>query len=260
MKILIIEDETNAAADLHQMLLRYNSDFIIEGVTDSIESSLEWLSMNNQPDLIFCDIQLADGLSFEIFKRHLITCPVIFTTAYDEYAIQAFELNGVGYLLKPTDETKLAASLKKVEMLRESLSGQSAKSPSLVDLNRLLSSFELNKKAYKTTLMISYKGKIFPLQISDISCFTIRNKITFVYTSIGKSYMVVQNLEDLEQKLNPMEFFRANRQNLIAFKAIKEVEPYLGRTTLVHLNINIPEKIVVSKPRGGEFLSWMEDR
>jgi len=260
MKILIIEDETNTAADLQQMLMRYNPDFIIKGVTDSIESSLEWLSINDQPDLIFCDIQLADGLSFEIFKRYLITCPIIFTTAYDEYAIQAFELNGVGYVLKPTDETKLAASLNKVEMLRESLSGQSAQKTSFVDLNRLLSSLELNKKSYKTTLMISHKGKIFPLQISDIACFTIRNKITFVYTNTGKNYMVPQNLEDLEQKLNPRDFFRANRQNLIAFKAIREAEPYLGRTTLVHLNINIPEKIVVSKPRGGEFLSWMEER
>lgn len=260
MKILIIEDETNAAADLHQMLLKYNPEFIIAGVTDSIESSLEWLSMNDQPDLIFSDIQLADGLSFEIFKKHRVSCPVIFSTAYDEYAIQAFELNGVGYLLKPTDETKLAASLNKVEMLRESLAGQSLKHPSFVDLNRLFSSFEFNKKAYKTTLMISFKGKIFPLQIADISCFTIRNKITFVYTNTGKSYMIPQNLEDLEQVLNPMDFFRANRQNLIAFHAIREAEPYLGRTTLVHLNISIPEKIVVSKPRGSEFFSWMENR
>lgn len=260
MRIFIIEDEVNAATDLQNMLLKYDPSFDIVAIADSIDSSLEWLEEHEEPDLIFSDIQLADGLSFEIFQRYAVTCPIIFTTAYDEYAIRAFELNGIGYLLKPTDERKLIMSLQKIETFRTNLTRPNGTSGSSLDLDGLLKSIQTSHKTYKTSLLISHKSKIFPLAISDVSCFVIRHGVTYVYASTGKNYIVTQTLEELEQVLNPVEFYRANRQYLVAFKAIKEVEQYLGRRVLVHIDVNVGEKIIVSKPRSSDFLSWMENR
>lgn len=261
MRVLIIEDEVNAAMDLQKMIMKQDPAFQIVAIKDSIDSSLEWLEQHDEPDLIFSDIQLADGLSFEIFQRHPITCPIIFTTAYDEYAIQAFELNGIAYLLKPTDEKKLVMSLQKIETFRANLTRAKTTPPGAVlHLEGLLKSIQTGYKPYRTSLLISHKGKIFPLSVADVSYFIIRHGVTYVYTCAGKDYIVPQTLEDLEQCLDPAEFYRANRQYLIAFKAIKEVEQYLGRRVLIHVDVKVEEKIIVSKPRSSDFLSWMENR
>lgn len=261
MRILIIEDEVNAAIDLQKMIMKQDPAFQVVAVKDSIDSSLEWLEQHEEPDLIFSDIQLADGLSFEVFQRHPITCPIIFTTAYDEYAIQAFELNSIAYLLKPTDEKKLVMSLQKIETFRANLARtKTTSSAAELNLEGLIRSIQNGYKPYRTSLLISHKSKIFPLSVSDISCFTIKHGVTFVYTSAGRNYVVPQTLEDLEQCLDPAEFYRANRQYLVAFRAIKEIEQYLGRRVLIHIDVKVEEKIIVSKPRSSDFLSWMENR
>jgi len=260
MNILIIEDEINAAKDLEQMLIQQNRGYIIKGITDSIEESIEWLQDFGQPDLIFSDIQLADGLSFEIFKQFPITCPIIFTTAYDEYAIQAFESNGIGYLLKPTDEKKLVQALDKIDLLRGNFLTQRQQDGQSVSLDALLSSLQKNYKSYKTSLLVSFKGKIFPLPANEIACFTIQHAVTFVHNMAGKSYVIPQTMEELEESFDPSEFYRANRQALISFAAIREVEHYFGRKLLIHLKISLGEKIIVSKPKSSHFLTWMQNR
>lgn len=255
MRILIIEDEHNAADDLQLMLVDLKPEFVIAGITDSIENTLQWLNTNGQPDLIFCDIQLGDGLSFIIFEQFQISCPVIFTTAYDEFAIKAFENNGIDYLLKPIDEQKLSRSLKKIEDLSIHLA---APANPLKNLTGILND---NYKNYRSSFLIAYKGKRFPLEVKEIAFFMVKNSFTLLYTMQGKSYMIPQRLEELEDEmLNPMDFFRINRQYLVAFKAIKEVEEYFGRKTLVHLNMETEEKVFVSKPRSSQFLRWLENR
>lgn len=254
MKVLIIEDEINAAIDLKQMLETIRPGFIIQGVTDSIEKTTEWLTANPPPDLIFSDIQLGDGLCFEIFRKIPVTCPVIFLTAYDEYAIKAFETNGIAYLLKPLDEQKLTAGLQKLENLSAHLSG------SQPPLQNLLTVLHDKYKHYKSSFLVAFKGKRFPVDVSDIAYFTVKNTLTWLCTLSGNSYQIPQRLDELEEMLNPRLFYRANRQYLIAFTAIKEMEEDFGRKLLLNLSVKTEEPIIISKPKSPDFLRWMEER
>lgn len=254
MNVLIIEDEPNAANDLLQMIAAINPGYKISAITDSVESTLKWLQNNRQPDLVFSDIQLGDGICFEIFEAFPLSCPIIFTTAYNEFMLQAFENNGVSFLLKPIEQSKLEAALNKLENLKGHFL---EKSISIQDLATLLGK---NSGVYRSSFLVSYKEKRFPIAVEEIACFVFKNTLTYLYTTDGKSYIIAQRLEELESLLDPHRFFRANRQYLVSFKAIVAVEEYFARKTMITLSVKMEESVIVSKPRSAAFLHWLENR
>jgi len=253
MNVLIIEDEHFSAADLKQMLLALRPNFKILSILDSVEDSIAWLAENNEPDLIFSDIQLGDGLCFEIFKDYALSCPIIFTTAYNEYMLQAFETNGISYLLKPVEMKSLEAALFKVEKLL------GIKDKTSFDIGRLNDILNLKNTSYRSSILIQYKAKKIPIAVSSIAYFMVQNTITYLVTNDGISYTLYQRLDEIEKSLDPQWFYRANRQFLISFKAIDSVEEYFARKTLVHLKVATPEAVIVSKPKSSSFLNWLEN-
>ena len=256
MNIIIIEDEVQTAWDLRHSIERLRPDFIVQAVLDSVESGLDWFSDHEQPDLIFSDIQLGDGTAFDIFNKIILTCPVIFCTAYDEYAILAFRNNGIDYLLKPVDEKLLERSLAKMDMLKKPVARDY--DSSLV--YRVIKEIEQNTKNYKSSFLVSYRDKLIPVVIENISFFSIQNELLQLHTRDNKIYLLNYKMDYLETIVDPKLFYRANRQTLLAYSAIKEVEHYDDRKLLVHLVTKTNEPIIVSKARASDFIKWMESR
>ncbi|HEX3007255.1 MAG TPA: LytTR family DNA-binding domain-containing protein [Bacteroidales bacterium] len=253
MKVLIIEDEYRTALDLKTTLQALEGSIIISATLDSIEGTVEYFRKNDMPDLIFMDVQLADGLSFEIFKTVKITCPVIFCTAFDEYAIEAFKSNGVDYILKPFDDKSIAHSLEKVKRLESHFNTHNTL---LTDLSTLLA----KPKAYKKGFLIPFKEKMIPVSVDDIACFYYKDELSFLVTAENQKYMIDQTMDSIEEKVDPANFYRANRQFIINYDAIREVEHYFARKLVVRLTVNLNEQIVVSKAKASDFLRWMENR
>lgn len=254
MDILIIEDEPGTAAHLEKMIIEIDAKIRVLDILDSISGGQDWFAEHNPPDLIFSDIQLADGLSFELFKRVEISCPIIFCTAYDAYTLNAFETNGIDYLLKPIDEKKLSDSLNRYRILSNHFSMNSP------HINQLLKKVEQQLHTYKTNFLISFQNKMIPIGTKEIAFFYTENGCTKVYTLSGKGYTVSFTLEQLEQLLDPKMFFRANRQYIISYDAVGSIEPCISRKISVNIISETPTPILISKKRGGIFLNWLRDR
>lgn len=254
MDILIIEDEPGTAAHLENMIVSLDSELRVLDVVDSISGGQVWFSENRQPDLILSDIQLADGLSFELFKKVDVSCPIIFCTAYDEYAINAFDTNGIDYLLKPIDEDKLSESLKRYHQLSNHFNMTSPY------LRQLLQKVESQLHTYKTNFLIAFQNKMIPLGTKEIAFFYTVNGITKVFTLSGKGYTIPFTLEQLEQLLDPKIFFRANRQYIISYSAIGSIETCLSRKTSVNIISETPTPLLISKKRSPVFLNWLRER
>lgn len=248
MNAVVIEDEKLAASHLCSLLNDIGNIRIL-AVLDSIESSVEWFKTNAKPDLVFMDIHLADGSAFKIFEFTDITSPIIFTTAYDEYAIKAFKVNSIDYLLKPITVQALGMSLDKLKRLSGVPSGSS-------DIEKLISA--LNKeKSYRTHFLIPVKGsKLIPLQSRDIAYIHIEDGLVKAKTNDGKSYVFEFTLDELTEMLNPADFFRTNRQFIISRNAIREVDFYFNNRLSVNLKVPVSEKILISKVRVTEFRDW----
>jgi DNA-binding LytR/AlgR family response regulator len=255
MNIVIIEDEIQAARDLKTSIQVLRPDFSIQTILDSVEAGVEWFTMNASPNLIFSDIQLGDGLAFEIFQKMDIRCPIIFCTAYDEYALQAFQNNGIDYLLKPIREKQLEKSLARVNLLKP-LEAESYKSL----LHQVIREIENHNKNYKNSFLVPYREKLIPVQCEEIAFFGLRDESAQLFTLDNKQYVIPYTLDHLETILNPQLFFRANRQNLVAYKAIKEVEHFFDRKLLVKLNMPGIDPLLISKAKASDFLRWMEAR
>lgn len=249
MKALIIEDESPAAKQLVNILKKTGKINEID-VTDSIKSSVNWLRINPQPDIIFMDIHIADGSAFKIFDYVEITCPIIFTTAYDEYAINAFKVNSVDYILKPITPEAIDKAFQKLKQLSGVNNFQS-------DINKIIR--EINQeKSYKTHFLVTIKGsKMIPLLAEDIAYFYIDEGKVRATTFDKNDYNLDFTLDDLNTKLNPLHFFRANRQFIIAKKAIKEIDSWFNSRLSVSLKIPAPEKILISRTRVSEFKEWI---
>lgn len=248
MKALIIEDEILASKHLLQVLDEVG-DISVITVLESITETIEWFRKNHQPDIVFMDIHLADGSAFEIFRHTEITCPVVFTTAYDEYALKAFKVNSIDYLLKPIEPGDVRDALKKLKALSGSESLKSA-------LNNLISSYGKSSK-YKKHFLIPTRGdKLIPVQTSDLACFYIDAGIVKAYSIDGKTYRVDKTLDELAELLDPEMFFRANRQYIISREAIKDIDIWFNSRLSVNLKIAVPEKILISKARISEFKKW----
>ncbi len=252
-KVLIIEDEIKTGKDLQSQIEELRDDMEVISILPSIKSALTWFNENPSPDLIFSDIQLADGLSFDIFKQIKIEAPIVFCTAYDEYAIQAFDANGIDYLLKPIDEDKLSRGLAKYDKLKHS------KPEEISEYQKQIESL-INKydKHYKSSILIHFQEKIIPVKTVDISFIHSENGIVTIYLLNNQRHITNYTLEALDGMLDPSIFFKANRQFIINRKAITSIEHYFTRRLVVKLTTPSPEQIIVSKAKSSEFLKWVE--
>ncbi len=253
MNIIIIEDEPRTAKSLENFVLDLKPEAEIVGRYDSIESSVKALSANAQPDLIFMDIQLADGLSFEIFKQVQIKSPVVFCTAFDEYSLEAFKSNGIDYILKPFSREDIWEALKKVDELRNFFQQNS-----VPDLNELVS--KLNPSAGKTSFLVFRNQKYTTIQTDDIAFFYIRNESTFAVTFDRQEYPLAQPLAQIASLVSGKQFFRVNRQYLVNFKAVKEIEHYFLRKLYIRLAVETPDKLFINKEKSHTFFDWLENR
>lgn len=251
MKIVIIEDELLTAEDLKNTILDIEPDARVIAILSSIKEAVSYFQKNEKPDLIFSDIQLGDGLSFEIFKNISITTPVIFCTAYDEYALTAFKANGIDYILKPYNKKTIVEALVKYNQLKNNFSNNSAQYKSILNL------FDnLQAKKKQVSVLVNYKDKIVPIRINEIALFYIELEVTHLITFEQKQYSINKTIEELE-KLVGDDFYRTNRQFLINRKTIKDASQYFARKLSLSLIIPFNEQIIVSKEKSKDFLNWL---
>ncbi len=250
MKIVIIEDEKLTAADLAETIQSVQPDARIVAILYSVSSAVNWFRNNEPPDLIFSDIQLGDGLSFEIFKTVPTDSPVIFCTAYDEYALKAFDTNGIDYLLKPFDRQSIEAALRKYDRLKNKFI------TNMENLGQIIQLFENKRKAGTGSVLVYKQDKIVPVRFEDIALFYIENEITYLLTFDHKLYTINKTIEKVEETA-PDDFFRVNRQYLVNRKAIKEASQYFARKLSLTLTVPYKETITVSKNRVSGFLNWL---
>lgn len=249
MKALIIEDETPAAKQLVNILKKTGKIDETE-LTDSIKSTVNWFKTNPQPDVVFMDIHIADGSAFKIFDYIEITCPIIFTTAYDEYAMNAFKVNSVDYLLKPITQEAVEKAFQKLKNLSGAHKLQHEINNIIKEINR--------EKSYKTHFLVTVKGsKMIPLLADNTAFFYIAEGNVYATTFAKENYKLDFTLDELIEKLNPVDFFRANRQFIISKKAIKEIDSWFNSRLSVTLNVPVPEKILISRTKVTEFKTWI---
>lgn len=254
MKVLIIEDEPYAQNELKRLL--ENSDFDIEVIDciDSVEESVIWLKANNRPELIFMDIQLSDGISFEIFKKVEVKTPVIFTTAFDEYAIQAFKVNSVDYLLKPIKQTELNDALKKFNTLGE----QFGKAQTTLDINQIQQLLNINKPNYKTRFIAKVGDQIKHIDVKDVAYFKAEDNEVMLITNNDNKYVIEYALDHLVNVLDPNEFFRANRSFIVTINSITKTSKYFNSRLHLELNPETEDTVLISRVKVPEFLKWMD--
>lgn len=236
---------------MQSLVREINPEVEVVATLQTIEESVEWFGENPMPDMVFMDIHLADGSSFAIFEKVDITCPIIFTTAYDEYALKAFEVNSIDYLLKPINKADLERALNKYKSLTSS--------PNKTSLEGLLAQMGNLKKKYKTCFLIPERDKLIPLATNNIAYIFIDTKTVKAVTLDGHTYYLNQTLDDIMAQLDPEVFFRANRQFIIARNAVKDLAVWFGNKLAVNLTVPVPEKIIVSKARVGEFKTWFAE-
>ncbi len=251
MKVLIIEDENAAARRLEKLLTELDPSILVLQKIDTVEMAVTWLQSNPLPDLIFLDIHLADGSSFDIFEHVSVTCPVIFTTAYDEYALQAFKVNAVDYLLKPIKSTELAAALTKYKQVYDQ--------PKSADYTALLDNLrQQGGSNHLRRMLIRFGNSIKLVDMSDAAYFYTKDKITFlVVRSTGKRFPVDYPLDKLAVMLDPRTFFRINRQFIVNVAAIREMHPYSKSRVKVDLDPSTDLETIVSTERSAEFKKWL---
>jgi DNA-binding LytR/AlgR family response regulator len=250
MRILIVEDELPAQIRLKKIILEVIPQAELLDAISSVESAIGWFRSNPMPDLIFMDIQLEDGNSFEIFREIKITSPIIFITAFNQFAIDAFKVNSIGYLLKPVNKEALQEAYDKLNHLKKSLSP-------LPDYSEKLQSLENTVKSYKKRFAIRFGEHIKTVSTEEISYFYTENKINFLCTSDNRKYPVEFNLDQLETLLNPEQFFRINRQFIIGIHAIAEMRAYSKARVNIKLNPPCPQETIVSVERSAAFKQWL---
>ena len=251
MNIIIIEDEKPSARRLQRMLSALNMETDV--MLHSVEESIDWFKNNKHPDLIFLDIQLSDGLSFEIFEAIDIKSSVIFTTAYDEYALQAFKLNSIDYLLKPIDEDDLK---KAVEKFNERMPKQQSVTLDFNDIKKLL--VNPIEREYKKRFSVKVGQHLKLINSDDIECFYSENKGTYVFTNEGRNYLLHSTLEQIEAELEPKTFFRVSRKFFVNINAIKDMISYTNSRLQVKLNTFNEQDIIVARERVKDFKDWLE--
>ena len=261
MKTVIIEDEKAAVRNLTSLLNEVKPEAEIIAILDSINSTIEWFGIHPMPELVFMDIHLADGLAFKIFEQVDIVAPVVFTTAYDEYAVRAFSVNSIDYLLKPIHEDRLMQTIQRFEGLTKNyIHDFNQESRMLEILQQLSAAHETSvsvQKKYRTRFLISSGEKLFTLQVSDIAYFYSENKLTFAVTHKNREYLIDLALDRLSEQLDPDHFFRTNRQTLVCIDAIQRIESYFLGKAIVHVQPPFKDKIMISKDKMASFRMWL---
>ncbi len=253
MKIAIIEDEKLTAGDLAETISEIVPEAQIIAFLYSVHSAVSWFQKNEPPDLIFSDVQLGDGLCFEIFKAVAVNTPVIFCTAYDEYALKAFDANGIAYILKPFDKPTVEAAFQKYNNLKNRFAANAG------GLDEIIRLFENKKREVKGSVLVYKQDKILPVRFDDIALFYLENEITYLVTFDHKIFTIDKTMENTEE-IAPDDFYRVNRQFLIHRSAIKEASRYFGRKLSLSLTIPFKDTITVSKNKASAFLDWLSAR
>lgn len=247
MKILIVEDETAAYDSLVDILKDIDRNIIVVGNTESVEQTVNWLKHNAEPDLILMDIHLSDGSSFLIFDRLEVETPIIFTTAYDEYAVEAFKQNSIDYLLKPIKTEELKRALHKFNRwTKREITEYLSKLTQLVPTPR-----------YRDKFLIPIKDKLLPINISDVSYFYTTDKHTQIHLKNGQVYPYSTTLEQIYLALNPANFYRANKQFIVARNSVKDITVWFDSRLLITVDTDVPERIYISKNKAADFKAWI---
>ena len=250
MRVAIIEDETAAAQNLSAILHKVVPGIEVVSTIDTVVDSVEFFRSNPDIDIVFMDIHLADGASFRIFDNVEVTTPIIFTTAYDQYALEAFKVNSIDYLLKPLKEEELQRALDKWRRITNQ---------ERVEYHKRIDTMVAEQRKGNEMFLIHVKDKIVPLQASDVAYFYTANERVTAHLLNGGSYPIDKTLEALQSALSEYDFFRANRQFIIARKAVKDISIWFGSRLSLNLTVDIPERIVISKARVPEFKRWLTD-
>lgn len=253
IKAVIIEDEQLIAKELANKIADVADDITIVEMLPSLKTAKKWFMQNAEPDLLFMDIQLSDGVSFELFDHFTLRCPVIFTTAYDEYAIRAFKVNGIDYLLKPIDATDLKNAIEKYRNL---LNG---KTNFPVDMQQLMATLAVPQSSlYKEKFIVNVRNNWIPVDTRDIACF-MRDNLNYLYTFAGDKYILdYTTLEDIEELLDPKLFYRANRQSIININAIQSVKPHENQKLSVFLKAPLKMEVDISREKAPAFKKWFD--
>lgn len=251
MNLLIIEDEITAANRLKKMIASIDESLVIKGVLDSVVNAVNYLSKAHQLDLILMDIQLADGLCFDIFEKVEVDFPVVFTTAYDEYALQAFKVNSVDYLLKPISKEELARSLKKFKDLTRRYQSQSP------DLKALIHSFNKQKPVYKYRFLTKTSTGYSSIQTDDIAYFYSEHKLSFCITFDAKRHLLDFSLEEISKSLDPKDFIKISRSFIVSHKSIKNIHHHFNSRLKLDLEPNCEKDVFVSRSHLQDFKQWL---
>ncbi|MDR3695108.1 LytTR family DNA-binding domain-containing protein [Mucilaginibacter sp.] len=254
--VVIIEDEPVSARNLAHLLNKLDDSITIKTILNSVEESVTWFnSAGNDFDLVFMDIRLADGLSFDIFKLVNVSKPVIFVTAYNDYAIQAFKNNGIDYILKPFDDDEVEQALRKFN----SLTSKPVRAQDNLIFEQLIRQINTNARPYKNAFLVHFRDKLIPVETEKIAWFYTANELVYAHTIDSRQYIVDFTMEQLEQQLDMNRFFRANRQFIVNRKEITEVAFYFNGRLVVKIKPDPPESIIISKARAPEFKNWMNN-
>ncbi len=251
MRIVIVEDEKPAARRLVRLI--ENLGFEVEMTLHSVSESVDWFLNNKNPDLILLDIQLSDGLSFEIFDEVFIESPIIFTTAYDEYALKAFKLNSIDYLLKPIDEDELKLAIEKFHL------NWSSANPLTFDIDQIKNALKLTEeKKFKKRYLVKIGQYLKMIPVSEISCFYSANRGTYFKTNDNRDYLLEQTLDQIEEEMNPIHFFRINRKYIINMDAIREMVSYTNSRIQIKLQKMEEDDLIVSREKVKKFKEWLD--
>lgn len=252
MNILIVEDEELAQKKLQKTLAAVDASATVVGITDSIQSTVDWLKSNNSADLILMDIELADGQSFEVFNLVDVKAPVIFTTSYDEYALKAFKVNSVDYLLKPVQTDELQTALAKYKKLADTTK-QDVNIESLVNQIKQ----QLQPKEYRKRFLVKHAQKLVSVDVEEIAYFYSDGRLNFFKTFDNKKFVVDYTMDELEDMLDPTAFFRISRSFFVAFNAIEKIDDYFGNRLILQLNPAVDKEALVSREKVADFKKWM---
>lgn len=252
MQVLIVEDEMLLANRLQKLLKEVEPSASVAAITHSVEETINWLQSHAVPDLILMDIELADGQSFDIFKQLEIKSPVIFTTAYDEYALKAFKVNSIDYLLKPIKEDELKAAIDKFKMRLPAVNTAHNIDALLTEIKKMQQPSE-----YRSRFLVKQGQKMISMEASDIAYIFSENGFSFLRTHQNQKYIIDHTLDELEQSLSPKHFFRANRQFILTNKCVIAIHTWFNQKLKVEVKPEAAEHVVISRDKANAFKTWM---
>jgi DNA-binding LytR/AlgR family response regulator len=257
MKILIVEDEELAVKKIRKTLSEVDSTADVVGVTDSIAGTADWLESNPSPDLILMDIELSDGQSFEIFSRVPVKSAVVFTTSYDEYALKAFKVNSIDYLLKPIQKEDLEAALQKYKQMKQMYGESDGKTALSMDALVKELQQKLQPKEYRKRFLVKHGQKLVSIEIDEIAYFFSDGRLNFFKTDDNRKFVVDYTMDELEDMLDPQKYFRISRAFYVSVRSISQIHDYFGNRLLLHLKPALDKEAIVSREKVADFKKWM---